>query len=111
MTVRPIIPLPIDSMRSVEEKLKAIQAALDRQGLSLAQAPQAIPGIHKALGFSDFIAKTCTRDPGILVDLVKSRDLETAYEAGEYRRRLGLLEPVRGDDPLTELQLQLMRCR
>lgn len=39
-------------------------------------------------GFSDFVSKTCLRDPGLLMDLFKNRHLFEAYPLDFYRKNL-----------------------
>ena len=39
-------------------------------------------------GFSDFVSKSCLRDPGILADLYESKHLFETYPADFYRNKL-----------------------
>ena len=112
MAARQNISLPPEITGVVKEKLGACQQAIERKGLILDTRLENIPGIESALGFSDFISKTCTRHPAILVDLVKDGDLETRCEPGDYASRLGALEPIEGDTiPALQRQLRHFRAR
>jgi len=110
MAARKNIPLPPEMICAVKENLATLKLALERQGLSTAKPLENIPGIESALCFSDFISKSCARHPAILVDLVKSGDLETHYGSEEYAHRLGALESIE-DDPVATLQKQLRLFR
>ena len=112
MTARPNILLPPEISNAAKEKLAALQLAVAHKGLSLDTPLEDLPGVRYALGFSDFIAKTCSRNPRLLVDLVDKGDLEARYEPGEYHRRLALLESVEGDPiPTLQRQLRFFRAR
>jgi glutamate-ammonia-ligase adenylyltransferase len=100
------IPLPPDIIHTVTENLAALEHAMAREGLILDTPLEKIPGIESALGFSEFISKTCARHPAILVDLVKSGDLEKRCEPGEYIRRLESRHPSK-DSLIETLQKQL----
>ena len=110
MAAQQDIPLPPEITIPVQEKLTICQQALDREGLSLTDPLTTIPGIQHAWAFSNFISKTCIRNPAMLFDLVNSGDLEIPYEPGEYPRRLDLYEPI-VDDPTQLLQNQLRYFR
>jgi len=110
MAILQKIPLPSKIASIVEDKLEACRQAIDDKGLSLAAPLAALPEIQHVWAFSDFISKTCIRNPAILVDLLNSGDLETQYDPGEYIRKLSLHEPIEGD-PITPLQDRLRRLR
>jgi len=112
MAAKQNIPFPPDISEAVKEKTAALNLAMERKGLTTATPLENLPGIERALGFSDFIAKTCSRHPTLLVDLVDKGDLETRYEPGEYSRRLESLESIEGDPmPALQRQLRLFRAR
>ncbi len=57
-------------------------------GISLPDDPAFNEQIKSVFGFSDFIAKSCTRNPELLNDLAKSGDLLKKYSGDEYATRL-----------------------
>ena len=103
-------PLPSEIANIVEDRLADCQQALNREGFSPAVPLTTIPGIQHAWAFSNFISKTCIRDPAMLLDLVNSGDLEVQYEPGEYARRLDLFESIE-NDPIQPLQTRLRHFR
>jgi len=104
------IPLPVEILDAVEEKLAACQQAMDHEGPILDTPLENIPGIKSVWAFSEFISKTCIRHPALFTDLAGSGDLETRYNPGEYTRRLELLNPI-DENPIQALQKQLRRFR
>ena len=112
MAARQNIPFPPEISDAVKEKLAACRQALEHAGLLLDTPLENLPGVDCALGFSDFISKTCIRNPTLFVDLVGRGDLENRYEPGEYARRLASLDPIEGDTiPALQRQLRLFRTR
>jgi glutamate-ammonia-ligase adenylyltransferase len=110
MAARPKIPPSPEFLSVVEDKLAACRQAMARDGLTLGSPLESFPGIQPAWGYSNFISKTCIRNPAILVDLLNSGDLEAQYKTGEYANRLDSFEPVEGD-PIQTLQKQLRLFR
>ncbi len=75
--------------------------------------PPDSPLVHRTLPLvfvsSDFVSRTCTRNPNLITDLVQSGDLDKSYEAARYNRRLSdLLEGVADE---TSLAVLLRRFR
>lgn len=59
--------------------------------------------LRQVFACSDFIAKTCTRDPQMLIDLIESGDLQRHYPAGEYVNKLDiLLSPLENNGELPD---------
>ena len=67
MAVKKNIPLPPEISNAVKEKLTDLQLGMERKGLVTAAPLEDLPGIQNALGFSEFIFKTCSRQPGLLL--------------------------------------------
>ena len=110
MAAQQDISLPPEITIAVQEKITVCQKALERDGLSFNAPLENLPGIQHAWAFSNFISKTCIRNPAVLLDLVNSGDLEVQYEPNEYARRLDLYEPIE-NDPIQPLQNRLRHFR
>ncbi|MCK5837417.1 MAG: bifunctional [glutamate--ammonia ligase]-adenylyl-L-tyrosine phosphorylase/[glutamate--ammonia-ligase] adenylyltransferase, partial [Desulfobacula sp.] len=60
----------------------------DRQGLQLDMTPELTSDFIKAVFFSDYIASSVTRNPGIFKDLLDSKDLFKSYSKQTYAAKL-----------------------
>ncbi len=67
--------------------------------------------LKKTFLFSEFVSKTLTRRPNILVDLLKHNDLCRAYPANKYTQELSLLMKKISDESSLSTHLHLFRYR
>ncbi len=80
--------LPEDLAKSLQNKLDAFAVAYHDAGLNLPVDDSFTDVLKHVFLYSDFVAKTCTRKPEILDDLLKSGDLNKAYSKEHYNHLL-----------------------
>ncbi len=74
--------------KQLRDRHAHLDEQLSRRGIILPQTQPFKTHLDRALLFSEFIASTITRTPEILVDLIKSNDIEQAYGPDTFRDRL-----------------------
>lgn len=72
----------------IQNRVEAIQKSIHSQGIQMDFRPVLKAELIKAVFFSEYIASRFTRDPGILKDLMESRDLEKSYSSETYTLKL-----------------------
>ncbi|MFP4347002.1 MAG: bifunctional [glutamate--ammonia ligase]-adenylyl-L-tyrosine phosphorylase/[glutamate--ammonia-ligase] adenylyltransferase [Desulfococcaceae bacterium] len=107
--MEPPVALSESLQAGADRKWEEYKAAAEAENL----APPADPGtadiLKRVFVFSDFVAKSCIRDPALLDDLLGSGDLDRAYESDAYPRRLAAV--LKGVEAETELSDRLRRFR
>jgi len=115
-------PLPDELVQAAEQWWTAFCQAAENVSVLPSQDPDLIEALKRVWALSDFVARSCQRDPHLLNDLITSGDLERPYPAKEFTAKLTvLLQPVvdriagkavaADADPLEELQRILRRFR
>ncbi|MDY0222795.1 MAG: bifunctional [glutamate--ammonia ligase]-adenylyl-L-tyrosine phosphorylase/[glutamate--ammonia-ligase] adenylyltransferase [Desulfobacterium sp.] len=74
--------------KQLRDRHALLETQLKEKGHVLPQQSSFKIDLDRALLYSEFIATTVTRHPGILIDLIESKDLERTYDRGEYGTRL-----------------------
>jgi glutamate-ammonia-ligase adenylyltransferase len=85
----------------------ALERLPDQQALP--DSPDVLRELPGIWAMSEFAARVCLRDPNILIDLVESADLTTAYARNGYRERLQTA--LRGIASEADLHRALRRFR
>lgn len=90
--------------------------ASQNAGISIKYSPEIISALKHVFVFSDFIAKACIRNPGMLDSLIRSGDLQRKYKQDEYYDNLKKhLEYPKSDIrfPISDIQslVRHVRCR
>jgi len=67
-----------------KKKWNDFDNALKEAGIPLPDSPETLKAFQKVFAFSDFVADSCTRKPGLLDELIKSGDLERSYSPERY---------------------------
>ncbi|MDM8523070.1 bifunctional [glutamate--ammonia ligase]-adenylyl-L-tyrosine phosphorylase/[glutamate--ammonia-ligase] adenylyltransferase [Desulfococcaceae bacterium HSG8] len=62
--------------------------ASDAALLTIPDDPEFITSMKRVFAFSDFVARTCIRNPEMPDELIRSGDLQKEYAEGEYSARL-----------------------
>jgi glutamate-ammonia-ligase adenylyltransferase len=90
-------------------KYEAFLAAAKDADIFLPDDSEFINTLKKVFIFSDFVFKSCTRDPEFFKDLYESGDLQRTFGTGEFREKLiSNLIDVKND---AQLSRQLRRFR
>ena len=90
-------------------KYEAFLSAAKDAGVSLSDDSEFINSLKRVFTFSDFIFKSCTREPKFLKDLHGSGDLQRTFEADEFHKKLkSYLIDVKDDAQLSR-QLRWFR--
>ncbi len=88
--------------------------ALERADISITYPDEIISEMKRVFGFSDFVAKSCARNPEMPCNLIRSGDIQRTYKQGEYYNKL---KTYISDQPQVSLQssiqqiLRRFRCR
>ncbi|MCP4346762.1 MAG: bifunctional [glutamate--ammonia ligase]-adenylyl-L-tyrosine phosphorylase/[glutamate--ammonia-ligase] adenylyltransferase [Desulfobacterales bacterium] len=62
--------------------------ASENAGVSIIYPPEIISEIKRVFSFSDFVAKTCIRNPEMPDNLIRTGDLQKTYKQGDYYNKL-----------------------
>ena len=78
----------MDLTDDFDEKWCDFSRSLDTANLSLPAHELINESIKKVFSLSDFVARSCIRNPTLFLDLVKTNDLFTSYPLDGYENRL-----------------------
>ncbi len=109
MEAHPSIPEAL--VESVQSRLKSLKSASETAGVSLSQDPSFRKALETVLAFSEFVAKTVIRDPGLLGGLIRSGDLQRRYAENEYRTKVASAIDGATDEPDLKQRLRRLRNR
>jgi glutamate-ammonia-ligase adenylyltransferase len=101
------IPLPLRA--AVDQAWHGLREQLAR--LPVDGAAPWVPELPRVFAASDFVARTCVQHPEMLQELIESRDLFRAYDAGELTQRLARALANVADEVALKLRLRLLRRR
>jgi glutamate-ammonia-ligase adenylyltransferase len=95
----------------ITEKWTLFREASAAAQIKIPDTPALIRNLQRVFIASDFFSKQCTRHPHMLKELIDSGDLERAYPADEYAKKLhAALTQIEGENELAR-QLRLSRRR
>lgn len=80
--------LPAEVKARVEDYLQSYQTATVNAGLSVPTHPEFIQTLKRVWAYSDFVAQTCMRSPGLLDELCRSGQLFLSESGGAVQRRV-----------------------
>ncbi len=80
--------LPVELVKDSDNKWENFRNAAEQAGVHLPADPVFVSTLRTVFSFSDFIARSLTRRPELLPDLVESGDLERTYEKNEMAARV-----------------------
>lgn len=101
------VPPPLQA--EVEAQWAAYCANAAEAGIAPPAQPDFLARLGRVWAGSEFVARSCVRDPALLADLLASGDLLGDYAAGELRAKVGRALAGARDD--VELGLALRRLR
>jgi glutamate-ammonia-ligase adenylyltransferase len=101
--------LPDSLAEGFENKWQGFQQAAEATGISISVFSEIMKSLKLVFAFSNFVAETCTRDPGILAGLIDSGDLTRRSSPDEYHQKLKRL--LSGLDDEETLGRILRHCR
>jgi len=100
--------LPEPLRPEVTHYWEAWQTAAQAAGIA---PPAALASLMPVWACSEFVARTCIREPALLADLCISGDLTTGYASGDLMERLGRLLADATDDERLAVALRRFRRR
>jgi len=101
--------MPLMLKEDTARKYEAFLAAAKDADVFLPDDFEFINALQRVFTCSDFVFKSCTRDPKFLKDLYESGDLQRTFGTGEFREKLiSYLTDVKDD---VQLSKQLRRFR
>jgi glutamate-ammonia-ligase adenylyltransferase len=101
--------LPDSLAEGFENKWQGFQQAAEATGISISVFSEIMKSLKLVFAFSNFVAETCNRDPGILAGLIDSGDLTRRSSPDEYHQKLKRL--LSGLDDEETLGRILRHCR
>ncbi len=105
----PVLELPPALAEDAANKWTAFCQAARAAGLRIPEDPAFAAEVQRVFAFSEFAAQSAARDPGVVVDLWASADIDAAYAPGRYR---GLLaEALAAVDSEADLATALRKLR
>jgi [glutamine synthetase] adenylyltransferase / [glutamine synthetase]-adenylyl-L-tyrosine phosphorylase len=112
-TIKALAPqlqtLPPELQAPVKSSLEQWLTLINQQNLTLKPTEKFIQSIAKVWCCSEFVADSCTRKHGLLLDLVNSGDLDSLYTEQTYQNKLTNLEIA--DEAELMAKLRQLRCR
>ncbi len=90
--------IPEELLPVLKSRLDSFHPAFNQTGIDLKRDPDFHSELKYVFALSSFAAKTCTRNPEILLDLINCGDLKKSYNAEQYAKRLlNLLSDTKSD--------------
>ena len=90
-TAMKINDIPEKLTEETKNKLNSFIAAAEKAKVTIKPYPEIVAVIKQVFAFSDFVAKSCIRNPQILADLIISGDIKRRYAKDEYNNKLKIL--------------------
>ncbi|OQY58075.1 MAG: bifunctional glutamine synthetase adenylyltransferase/deadenyltransferase [Desulfobacteraceae bacterium 4572_88] len=96
--------LPEQLSKDAEGKWDQFCSATEAANIALPHDPEMTADLKRVFAFSDFVAKSCIRNPALPHQLISCRDLQEAYLTGEYDRQLrNRLSDVANEEALSRV--------
>jgi glutamate-ammonia-ligase adenylyltransferase len=107
----PLPAIPKELMPLLNNKLDSFHAALEETGIDIKIDPGFLLELKTIFALSDFIAKSCIRNPGVLSDILKSGDLKRSYTDDEYAKKITcLFSGIKNEEKIGR-ELRIFRSR
>ena len=107
----PLPAIPKEIRPLLDNKLDSFHAALKETGIYIKTDPDFLLELKTVFALSDFIAKNCIRNPGVLSDLLTSGDLKRSYTDHEYEKKLADLFSDKKNEESIGRTLRIFRSR
>lgn len=98
------------NMAEARQRVAAWRRAVQNAGAGLPGFPDETE-VGRVFAFSEYVARQCIRNPGLLRDLAGSGDLDRLYAAGEYDRRAKAVTAAASDEAQLAAGLRRLRHR
>ncbi len=105
------IHLPKTLLIDVERKWAEFRSACTAAGHPLPESPDILDELNRVWAFSDFVSKTCIREPTLLIDLLNSEDIQRKYEPGRYSTVVKAAVADVHDESMLRQAIQRIRSR
>lgn len=93
-----ITVIPEELLPDLNSRLDSFQKAFNQTGIDIGRDSEFYFELEHVFALSDFVAKTCIRNPDIIADLIGCSDLKKSYGDNEYAKRLlSLLSDTKSD--------------
>ena len=79
--------LPKPLIEDFEKRWQAFQAATEAAGIPPITNSEVLDSIKRVFAFSEFVAAGCTREPGLVTDLINSGDLNRHPAPTDYQSK------------------------
>jgi len=86
--MKPANDIPEELAKEAKNKLDDFIAASENAGIRIKDYPEIFAVIKQVFAFSDFVARSCIRNPQVLADLIISGDIKRRYAKDEYNNKL-----------------------
>lgn len=103
--------LPASLQTDAAEKWDAFCSASNAVNLPPPDDPDILDALEHVFALSDFVAESCTREPRIFDELIRSGDLLRKYPPQAYANRLSRLVRTARDEAEFGRMLRSCRCR
>ena len=80
--------LPKELWKIAKTKWEEFCTAAKESNIKLPYDDEFISVLKRVFSFSDFVSRSCIRDPEMLASLIESRDLQRQYNKDEYHNKL-----------------------
>lgn len=109
--MKPANDIPEELAEEAKNKLDAFIAASENARIRIKDYPEIFAVTKQVFAFSDFIARSCTRNPQVLADLVVSGDIKRRYAKDEYNNKLKMLLSIADENNNISSMLRRFRLR
>ena len=86
--MKPAIDLPQTLIKDTENKFEAFCLAAKNAKATLPDDSEFIAILKRVFTFSDFVSKSCTRNPEMFESLIKNGDLQRRFTPDDYASTL-----------------------
>ncbi len=107
----PLPAIPKEILPLLDNKIDSFHAALKETGIDIKLDRDFLLELKTVFVLSDFIAKSCIRNPGVLSDLLTSGDLKRSYADHEYEKKLADLFSDKKNEESLGGTLRIFRSR
>jgi [glutamine synthetase] adenylyltransferase / [glutamine synthetase]-adenylyl-L-tyrosine phosphorylase len=103
-----IIPIPKELESDFQKKWETFQKAVEKIEHRPWKDPRILKTLRWVFSLSDFVAKSCIRNPELLSDLILSKDLQSRYASQTYHEKLeNAISDVTEDAELSRILRQV----
>ncbi|MBU1181883.1 MAG: bifunctional [glutamate--ammonia ligase]-adenylyl-L-tyrosine phosphorylase/[glutamate--ammonia-ligase] adenylyltransferase [Proteobacteria bacterium] len=107
----PLPDIPKVLLPLQKNKLDSFHAALKETGIDLKLDPDFLLELKTVFVLSDFIAKSCIRNPGVISDMLETGDLKRSYTDDEYVKKTKQLFSDLKNEEEVGRELRIFRSR